>query len=112
MLTTTSVKLELVPKFWNGTYRKGVDNSIAITFPAGLNSQWISSFRHKEFLADLGRYISEARLLAGTPLASLRLSADFQADLQRRFGQRAPELIHAFSETISKFCFQWIERRD
>ncbi len=104
MLTTEKVSLELIPEFWKGAHVKGTNNSVTISFPAGVNSQWISSFRHKEFALDFAQYISQAKALAPTALGNLRLTTDYKEGLKKKFGAAtADQLIANFAQTARNF---------
>lgn len=104
MLTTEKVTLELIPEFWKGEHVKGTSNSIMMSFPAGVNSQWISSFRHKEFAQDFAQYIAQAKSVSSVNLlASLRLTTEFKNSLRKRFGSQTDALLANFAQTARNF---------
>lgn len=100
MITKVPVKLELLPKFWRGSLEKGVD-SITITFPTGLNSQKISSFRHKEFMADFSAFL----VSSANPFGVLNKPTPkaFSDDLERRYPGKSAEIIQHFHETADAY---------
>jgi hypothetical protein len=104
MLTTEPVELELLPTFWRGNYEKGKNQSISIRFREGFNSQLISSFRHKEFAADLQVYLRETKGLSDVQLANFQPSDAFRQSLNGRFGpDLASEVLRNMAETSRSF---------
>lgn len=105
--TYEPMNLELIPEFWKGEYKKDTKNVISITFPAGIPAAWISGFRHKEFMEDFARYLSEAKSFAlSDRLNELRLSDEFKASLQSRFGSKSSQLLDNFAATARSFVKQ------
>ena len=108
--TYEPMNLELIPTFWSGQYTKDSKNTVSITFPAGIPAAWIAGFRHKEFMEDFARYLGEAKsAIISNRLAQFRLSDEFKASLQSRFGSRTQALLDNFNETAKSFIRQGLK---